>query len=59
MMDKQYDQLNEQTFDLYLEEIVDYPPPADLSKWIYTMMMPETLWQKSKWRNRILYCLRL
>ena len=31
MTDKQFDQLSEQEFDLYLEEIIDNPPPADLS----------------------------
>ena len=31
MTDKQFDQLSEQEFDLYLEEIIDSPPPADLS----------------------------
>lgn len=32
MTDKQFDSLIEQEFDLYLEEIIDNPPPADLSK---------------------------
>ena len=31
MTDKKFDQLSEQEFDLYLEEIIDSPPPADLS----------------------------
>ena len=30
MTDKKFDQLSEQEFDLYLEEIIDNPPPADL-----------------------------
>ena len=31
MTDKQFDSLSEQEFDLYLEEIIDNPPPADLA----------------------------
>lgn len=31
MTDKQFDSLSEQEFDLYLEEIIDNPPPADLT----------------------------
>lgn len=31
MTDKQFDQLSEQEFDLYLEEIIEAPPPADIS----------------------------
>lgn len=31
MTDKKFDQLSEQEFDLYLEEIMDSPPPEELS----------------------------
>ena len=31
MTDKQFDSLSEHEFDLYLEEIMDNPPPADLT----------------------------
>ena len=31
MTDKQLGSLSEQEFDLYLEEIIETPPPADLS----------------------------
>ena len=31
MLDENFDQLSEQEFDLYLEDMMDNPPPADLS----------------------------
>ena len=31
MLDENFDQLSEQQFDLYLEDMMDNPPPADLS----------------------------
>ena len=31
MLDKNFDQLSEREFDLYLEDMMDNPPPADLS----------------------------
>lgn len=46
MTDKQFDQLSEQEFDLYLEEIIESPPPSDLSDEF-------TPWRKAM--NRILW----
>jgi hypothetical protein len=31
MTDKQFNSLSEQEFDVYLEEIIEVPPPANLS----------------------------
>ena len=31
MLDKNFDQLSYQEFDLYLEHMMDAPPPAELS----------------------------
>ena len=46
MTDKQFDQLSEQEFDLYLEDIIDTPPSADLT----TEFTP---WRRAM--NRILW----
>ena len=46
MLDKNFDQLSDQEFDLYLEDMMDAPPPAELSDEI-------TPWRSAM--NRILW----
>lgn len=46
MLDKKFDQMSEHEFDLYLEEIIDAPPPAELTEEF-------TPWRKAM--NRILW----